>query len=261
MADITNRSFAAHAERFPSASSSSEAAVDRDLRHSEVVPRGAAVVGGSAANAANDDAQVGGATTKERVFATFYDEFAALGFERTSLRQVSKRLGINAATVHYHWSGKTDLWTRCCERAIDEIATIIDEATSGPDGVRLSEEAWLRVVGALAADPRPVQLIDWALRAPSPERERAMASLRRLAVRCGPLVDELKRSVDPGIDLEAELWLLVVGLVTLLGRSLPAQALPLASQDGPEVQAKRLTAMLARHTMRFLSQQAPAHTQ
>ena len=44
--------------------------------------------------------------TKERIFDAFIEMISALGYENVTIRDIAKRVGINAATIYYHYESK-----------------------------------------------------------------------------------------------------------------------------------------------------------
>jgi len=49
-------------------------------------------------------------TTKERIIEAAIDEFADVGYEKATIRNISARAGVNQAAINYHFSSKSELY-------------------------------------------------------------------------------------------------------------------------------------------------------
>lgn len=106
----------------------------------------------------------GGADTRGAVLEAARAEFAAQGYEKTSMRGIARAAGVDAALLHHYFGGKRQLFTAALEFPIDpeSIAQMIvtgDRARAGERIVRFAVTLW--------EDP--------------PVRERLLAVLRTAA--------------------------------------------------------------------------------
>jgi AcrR family transcriptional regulator len=47
--------------------------------------------------------------TKERIFDTFVEMVSTLGYENVTIRDIAKKIGINAASIYYHFDSKDQI--------------------------------------------------------------------------------------------------------------------------------------------------------
>ncbi len=69
-------------------------------------------------------------TTRELIADTARKHFAALGYDRTSMRQVALAAGVDPALVTHYFGTKLDLFLAVVELPIDPVA-LIDHVVSG----------------------------------------------------------------------------------------------------------------------------------
>ncbi|HUY08914.1 MAG TPA: TetR/AcrR family transcriptional regulator [Candidatus Dormibacteraeota bacterium] len=56
-------------------------------------------------------------STRERILAAALDLFTEQGFDKTSLREVSERVGVTKAALYYHFRSKEEMLSSLVERA------------------------------------------------------------------------------------------------------------------------------------------------
>ena len=74
--------------------------------------------------------------TRERILAVAQELFIDQGYEATSLRQISDRLGFTKAALYYHFQSKEQIFTALMEPANDILVGFIDRlvAAEGIEG-------------------------------------------------------------------------------------------------------------------------------
>jgi len=113
--------------------------------------------------------------TRAEILDAALDAFAEAGFEATSIRELTRRLGVSHNLVHHHFGAKEDLWRAALDHGL------------GP-----TTEELLALIGASIGGPNPVEVIRDGV-------ERAMALLRRRPAVARILADEFARS-GPRLD-------------------------------------------------------------
>jgi AcrR family transcriptional regulator len=115
----------------------------------------------------------GPSTTRGLIADTARKQFAALGYDRTSMRQVALEAGVDPALVTHYFGTKLDLFLAVVELPIDPAALIDHVVSGGADGagVRLAtavldvlddEVRRLPMVGmirAATAEPEAARLV------------------------------------------------------------------------------------------------------
>lgn len=134
-----------------------------------------------------------GAETRRQAQRVALELFTRQGYEATSLREIADALGINKASLYYHFPNKAAIVRSLVEDRGAEAAALADEITTRPATPGLIEEAvnrWVTSFTAeklagirfLRANPRIARLLD------DGEGETIAAPLTRIA-------DHLARAV------------------------------------------------------------------
>ena len=112
--------------------------------------------------------------TRSRILAAARDLFANRGYGEVGLREIGKAVGVNPATIHYHFGSKEELYRRVVEGAAAVMLQRMTAAASGgrPAVERLTDA--IQTYGAVLSDhpylPRilfrhamsePLPLPDW----------------------------------------------------------------------------------------------------
>lgn len=58
--------------------------------------------------------------TKERIIEAAIDEFADVGYEKATIRNISARAGVNQAAINYHFSSKSELYRQVFETVFQD---------------------------------------------------------------------------------------------------------------------------------------------
>ena len=74
--------------------------------------------------------------TKNKILSTAGRLFAQNGFERTSIRDISKEAEVNLASVNYHFKNKQNLFSEVMEASLNEIETHIDNIAQNTSCVK-----------------------------------------------------------------------------------------------------------------------------
>jgi AcrR family transcriptional regulator len=79
--------------------------------------------------AGEDVAQPAGTTRRDQILACALELFRKQGYDRTSLREISERLGISKSGLYHHFGAKDDLVMSLVSPLLDRINEL---ATAGP---------------------------------------------------------------------------------------------------------------------------------
>jgi len=92
----------------------------------------------------------GSPDTRGQIVAAARHEFAAKGFDKTSIRGIARSAGVDPALIHHYFAGKEDLFLAAMELPFDP-RTVLPPVLQGPtDGVG---ERLVRAVLGLWDDP------------------------------------------------------------------------------------------------------------
>lgn len=70
---------------------------------------------------------------RRRILEVALELFSTRGYDRTSLREISERLGFSKAALYYHFRAKADILTALAGDLIDQCETIAKNALENPD--------------------------------------------------------------------------------------------------------------------------------
>lgn len=93
-----------------------------------------------------------GAQTRKQAQRVALELFTAQGYEATSLRQIAERLGINKASLYYHFPNKQAILRSLIEERGSEAEQLLAWVESQPASPELLEEAVRRWVESYSAD-------------------------------------------------------------------------------------------------------------
>ncbi|MBN1171569.1 MAG: TetR/AcrR family transcriptional regulator, partial [Micromonosporaceae bacterium] len=71
--------------------------------------------------------------TRRRILDVALELFRSQGYDRTSLREISERLGFSKAALYYHFNAKEDILVALAGDLLDELERIIQAALANPD--------------------------------------------------------------------------------------------------------------------------------
>jgi AcrR family transcriptional regulator len=98
--------------------------------------------------------------TREQILRAALELFRAQGFDGTSLREISERLGITKAAVYYHFPAKEHLVVELTKPMIKGLADIVDSArAAASDGGIVVEEVLGQYLDLLIAQHDVVSLL------------------------------------------------------------------------------------------------------
>lgn len=92
--------------------------------------------------------------TRRRILDVALELFACQGYDRTSLREISERLGFSKAALYYHFRAKEDILRALAGSLVDEIERIAQTAAANPDRSLAARAAVLRDLLDLLLDNR-----------------------------------------------------------------------------------------------------------
>ncbi|GAA4401112.1 TetR/AcrR family transcriptional regulator [Tsukamurella soli] len=93
-----------------------------------------------------------GAQTRREVQRVALDLFTAQGYEATSLREIAAALGINKASLYYHFPNKEAILRSLTAERGSEVADLLEWLHGQPPAPELLEEAVLRWVESFSPE-------------------------------------------------------------------------------------------------------------
>ncbi|MGH3764440.1 MAG: TetR/AcrR family transcriptional regulator [Pseudonocardiaceae bacterium] len=94
--------------------------------------------------------------TREAIRSVALELFAEQGYDKTSLREISERLGVTKAAVYYHFKTKEEILLSLIEDFLSQVDDLADWAQSRPADVATRHEVLRRYSDVL--DGRTTQL-------------------------------------------------------------------------------------------------------
>src|SRR5262249_16049398 len=88
--------------------------------------------------------------TRERIQSVALQLFAEHGYDKTSLREISERLGVTKAALYYHYKSKEDIVRSLVEDYFGQIDALIEWGRGQPRTPRLRGEVLSRYFGIVA---------------------------------------------------------------------------------------------------------------
>jgi len=82
--------------------------------------------------------------TREAIRSVALELFAEQGYDKTSLREISERLGVTKAAVYYHFKSKEEILLSLIEDFLAQVDDVVDWAQSQPAGVETRNEVLRR---------------------------------------------------------------------------------------------------------------------
>lgn len=131
--------------------------------------------------------------------------FNDLGYDGTSMEDLSRELGISKSSIYYHVTGKTELLRLALDRALDALFTVIDEeSTTSGSAIDRLERMVRRSVEVLIVELPYITLL-LRVRGNTAVERRALARRRELDAYLAELVGDaviegdLRPDVDPSL--------------------------------------------------------------
>ncbi len=100
--------------------------------------------------AGNGSSEPAAGTGRERILQVALEEFAANGFEGTSMAHIARRAGVTQPLVHYHFSSKDALWRAAVDNVLGLVSHGVEalrceiEGRPGPEQLELILRAMVR---------------------------------------------------------------------------------------------------------------------
>ncbi|MBT2471713.1 TetR family transcriptional regulator [Streptomyces sp. ISL-66] len=184
-----------------------------------------------------------GPGTQERIRLAARSEFAARGYDKTSVRGIAKAAGVDPALVHHYFGSKDDLFAAAIELTMEPALIVPQIIGSGPDGIGERLARYFLGIWENPASRAPLlAVIRSAL-----THEAAAAVLRRLILR--RVLERVAADLNvPDPTFRAELAAShMIGIAIL---RYVVQVDPLASAD-PE----KIIALVAPTLQRYLTEE------
>jgi AcrR family transcriptional regulator len=93
-----------------------------------------------------------GPETRAAILGVALELFTTQGYAETSMRQIADALGIQKASLYYHFAGKEQIVRSLFDQRGDEAETLLQWIASQPPSVGLAKAAVLRWVDSFSAD-------------------------------------------------------------------------------------------------------------
>ncbi|WP_330297900.1 TetR/AcrR family transcriptional regulator [Streptomyces sp. NBC_00503] len=184
-----------------------------------------------------------GPGTQERIRLAARSEFAARGYDKTSVRGIAKAAGVDPALVHHYFGSKDDLFAAAIELTMEPALVIPQILGSGPEGIGERLARYFLGIWENPVSRAPLlAVIRSAL-----THEAAAAVLRRLILR--RVLERVAAELNvPDPTFRAELAASHMIGIAILRYVLQVE--PLASAD-PE----RIVALVAPTLQRYLTEE------
>ncbi|MET9320968.1 TetR family transcriptional regulator [Streptomyces sp. NPDC003038] len=184
-----------------------------------------------------------GPGTQERIRLAARSEFAARGYDKTSVRGVAKAAGVDPALVHHYFGSKDDLFAAAIELSMEPALLVPAVIGEGPEGIGERLARYFLGIWENPATRAPLlAVIRSAL-----THEAAAKVLRRLVLR--RVLERVAADLDvPDPTFRAELAAShMVGIAIL---RYVVQVEPLASADPEDI-----VALVAPTLQRYLTEE------
>ena len=79
---------------------------------------------------------------KERILKASADEFAAYGFDGTTINQICQKHDISKGLIYHNFENKEELYLRCVEKAVSEFVSFMSQQEYGTDFKLCMEERY-----------------------------------------------------------------------------------------------------------------------
>ncbi|MGP4003296.1 TetR/AcrR family transcriptional regulator [Streptomyces sp. 8N706] len=78
---------------------------------------------------------VEGPGTRDRILTAARTEFAARGYDRTSIRSIAKAAGVDPALVHHYFGTKEQIFAAAVELSFEPALSVPEVLAQGPEGI------------------------------------------------------------------------------------------------------------------------------
>jgi AcrR family transcriptional regulator len=101
--------------------------------------------------------------TRAEILDAALDAFADTGFEATSVRELTRRLGMSHNLVHHHFGAKQDLWRAAIDHGLgpttEELFTLLRASVGSPNPVDVVREGMERAMALLRRRPAVARIL------------------------------------------------------------------------------------------------------
>ncbi len=139
--------------------------------------------------------------TAAALLAAGTELFARRGYDGASVRDITRRAGVNLAAVGYHFGSKRGLWLAVLEAALRPLREAIGAAAAGPGPALDRIEACVRAMFAFVAERPSINgLMLHVLASAPPLPEPALRTIQFNSATMRELIEEGQRegSIDDG---------------------------------------------------------------
>ena len=102
-------------------------------------------------------------STRAEILDAALDAFAADGFEATSVRELTRRLGVSHNLVHHHFGTKQDLWRAALDHGlgttVSELFALVGKGIGGPNPAEVIREGVERAMALLLRRPAVARIL------------------------------------------------------------------------------------------------------
>jgi AcrR family transcriptional regulator len=119
-------------------------------------------------------------TTRQAVYDEMVRSVYERGYHATSLRHVSKAVGIQMASIYYHFASKQDLLVEIMYRSMEDLTATVTEAvaSAGPDPIERIEAAIAGHISFHTNRRFEAFVLDSELRSLEPEHRATIIEMR-----------------------------------------------------------------------------------
>ncbi|MDQ1293773.1 MAG: hypothetical protein QG608_1654 [Actinomycetota bacterium] len=100
--------------------------------------------------------RVPGVDTRRKVLRVALELFMSQGYDRTSLREISDRLGFSKAALYYHFKAKEDILEALAGDVLSDLEQLMDRAQANSDRGSASRARFMESLLDLLLDNRGV---------------------------------------------------------------------------------------------------------
>jgi len=101
--------------------------------------------------------------TRGEILDAALDAFAESGFEATSVRELTRRLGVSHNLVHHHFGAKQELWRAALDHGLgataEELFELLGASVGGPNPVEVVREGVERAMTLLRKRPSVARIL------------------------------------------------------------------------------------------------------
>jgi AcrR family transcriptional regulator len=168
--------------------------------------------------------------TRAKLMVAAAEVFAEVGFQAATVREISKRAGVNIAAVNYHFRDKLGLYTEVFEAAVRPVGKTLARAVFDPDmtpeqALRAAIKVWLFRLYGTGRPALPFRLMRHELIQPTPALARVVDEVIRPNFNRLRTIIAAMLSISPDDDKAKLCTASIMGQALLYPQAAPVLAL------------------------------------